>query len=56
MSTFLWILLATLYLVALVSLGASTLRNRHVVLFVLGIVFPLLWVVGALIAPAPRAT
>jgi hypothetical protein len=55
MSTFLWILLAMLYLTALVSLGVSTLRKGHTVMFVIGIVFPILWIVGAFLAPTPRA-
>jgi hypothetical protein len=55
MSTFLWILLAVLYLTALVSLGVSTLRKGHTVMFVIGIVFPILWIVGAFLAPTPRA-
>ncbi|HET9738277.1 MAG TPA: hypothetical protein VFP78_09160 [Solirubrobacteraceae bacterium] len=55
MSTFLWILLAVLYFTALVSLGVSTLRKGHTVMFVVGIVFPILWIVGALMAPTPRA-
>jgi hypothetical protein len=54
-STFLWILLAALYFTALVVLGTATLRRGHTALFVLGIVFPLLWIIGALMAPAPRA-
>jgi hypothetical protein len=54
-STFLWILFAAIYLAALISLGLMTLRNGHVVLFVIGIFFPLLWIVGALMAPTPRA-
>jgi hypothetical protein len=56
MSTFLWIVLATLYLVALTWLGVSTLRNGHTVLFVVGIFLPFLWIVCALIAPRPRAS
>ena len=56
MSTFLWITLVTVYLVALVSLGLATLRNGHVWLFGFGIIFPLLWIMGALMAPSPRAT
>jgi len=55
MSTFLWIVLATLYFVALVSLGVSTLRRGHTVLFIVGIFLPFFWIVGALMAPAPRA-
>ncbi len=55
MSTFLWILFAFIYLVALVSLGMATLRNGHGFLFAFGIFVPLLWIVGALMAPAPPA-
>ncbi len=55
MSTVLWFLLAVLYLVILVTLGVTTLRKGHVVLFVIGIFFPLLWLIGAVIGPTPRA-
>jgi hypothetical protein len=55
MSTFLWILVAAIYLAALISLGVMTLRKGHTVLFVVGIIFPLLWIIGALMAPTPRA-
>jgi len=55
MSTFLWILLGVLYLTALILLGVATLRKGHTVLFIVGIFFPLLWIVGALMAPTPRA-
>jgi hypothetical protein len=55
MSTFLWVLLAALYFVALISLGVMTLRRGHTVLFIIGIIFPILWIVGALMAPTPRA-
>jgi hypothetical protein len=55
MSTFVWILLATLYFVALVTLGVATLRKGHTALFVIGIIFPILWIIGALMAPTPRA-
>ncbi len=53
--TVLWFLLAVLYLVVLISLGLSTLRKGHVVLFVVGFFFPLLWIIGAVIGPTPRA-
>jgi hypothetical protein len=56
MSTFLWIMVATLYLVALFVLGLATLRKGHLWLFWIGILFPILWVVGALMGPAPRAS
>lgn len=56
MSTFLWMLLGVLYLVALIALGVTTLRRGHYFLFFLGIFFPLLWVLGAILAPTPRVT
>jgi hypothetical protein len=54
MSAVLWFLLAVVYLVVLITLGVTTLRKGHVLLFVVGIFFPILWVVGALIRPTPR--
>jgi hypothetical protein len=53
--TFLWIVLGVLYIVLLVWLGLATLRKGHTVLFVLGIFFPLLWIVGAVMAPTSAA-
>jgi hypothetical protein len=44
------------YFLALVSLGIATLRKGHTALFLVGIIFPLLWIVGAVMAPTPRAT
>jgi hypothetical protein len=44
-----------LYFAALISLGVATLRKGHTVLFVVGIIFPFLWIIGALMAPTPRA-
>ena len=55
MSTFVWFLFAALYLTALFVLGLSTLRKGHYVLFGVGIFFPLLWIIGAVIGPTPRA-
>jgi hypothetical protein len=55
MSTFLWVLLGALYLTALVIFGVATLRKGHTVLFLFGIFFPVLWVVGAVMGPTPRA-
>ena len=36
-------------------LGVATLRKGHYLLFFVGIFFPFLWIVGALIGPTPRA-
>ena len=55
MSTFLWIICAVLYMTALVVLGLATLRKGHTWLFVIGIIFPVLRIVGALIGPTTRA-
>ncbi len=55
MSTFVWILLAVLYFTALVVLGLATLRKGHTALFWFGILFPFLWIVGALMSPTPAA-
>jgi hypothetical protein len=53
--TFLWITLSVLYVACLISLGLTTLRRGHYLLFWVGLIFPILWIVGALIAPTPRA-
>ena len=55
MSTFVWVLFAALYLVLFVTLAMTTLRKGHKVLFWLGILFPLLWLIGAVMAPTPSA-
>jgi hypothetical protein len=55
MSELLWITLVILYFTALFVLGLSTLRKGHTALFWFGILFPFLWVIGALMAPTPAA-
>ena len=51
----LWILLGALYLTLFFLLGLATLRKGHHVLFFLGIILPILWVVGALLGPTQGA-
>jgi hypothetical protein len=51
--TVLWIALGVLYIVCLVTLGMATLRNGHGVLFFFGIFLPFLWIIGAMLKPAP---
>ena len=46
---------AILYLFLVFTLGMMTLRNGHGWLFWLGIFFPFLWIVGALMRPPERA-
>ena len=45
---------AILYLVLMVTLGVLTIRKGHWVLFLIGIIFPLLWLIGAILPPARR--
>jgi hypothetical protein len=54
-SFFAWMLLAVLYLALLFSLGLATLRRGHYVLVFVGIIFPVLWIIGALLGPTPSA-
>ena len=54
MSTFLWILLATLYITAVFTIALTTLRNGHTAMFWFGFIFPLLWIVGAFMEPTSK--
>jgi hypothetical protein len=47
---------ALLYLVLIVTLGVTTIRKGHWVMFILGIFFPLFWIIGALMPPTTQAT
>ena len=53
--TFVWFVLGVLYVTAFIMLGLATLRKGHVFLFIVGIFFPFLWILGALMGPTPRA-
>ena len=53
--TVLWILLAILYVACWVYFGLATFRQGHYWLFWIGFIFPLLWIIGAFIAPTERA-
>jgi len=55
MSTFLWLLLAVVYITCFIVLGLATFRKGHYFLFWVGIIFPILWIIGALMAPTPAA-
>jgi hypothetical protein len=44
--------LGILYLVLLVTLGILCLRKGHWVMFIVGLFFPLFWLIGAIIPPA----
>jgi hypothetical protein len=55
MSTFLWFLLAVAYVTLFITLALATLRKGHYLLFWVGIIFPVLWVFGALMGPTAGA-
>ena len=49
--TFLWILLGIVYIACWMYFGLATFRNGHYWMFWIGFFIPILWIVGALIAP-----
>jgi hypothetical protein len=55
MSTFVWLLLAVVYITLFVTLALTTLRKGHYLLFWVGIILPVLWIIGAIMAPTARA-
>lgn len=46
--------LGAIYLVLILTLGFLTIRKGHWILFLIGIIFPLLWLIGAVMPPAGR--
>jgi hypothetical protein len=53
--TGLWVGFAILYFILLVSLGVTSLRKGHWVMFIIGIAFPLFWLIGAMMPPKQEA-
>ena len=53
--TFLWILLAIVYVACWVYFGLATFRKGHYWMFWIGFFLPFLWIIGALIAPTENA-
>jgi hypothetical protein len=54
MSTFVWFILAVIYLMLFITLALTTLRKGHYLLFWVGIIFPVLWIIGAVMTPSAR--
>ncbi len=48
-------ILAVFYVILLIGLGFTTLRNGRLFLFILGIFIPLFWLFGALLPPTVAA-
>ena len=51
MSTALIVILAVSYFIFMVTLGVSSIRKGHWVMFLLGILLPIFWLIGALMPP-----
>jgi hypothetical protein len=47
----LWLGIGVVYFFLMVTLGLVSLRKGHWVMFILGIPFPLFWMIGALMQP-----
>ncbi len=47
--------LGVIWITLLLVLGFSTLANGHKALFWIGIIFPVLWIIGAFMAPTEKA-
>ena len=45
-----------LYIILLLTLGLMSIRKGHWVMFIIGIIFPLFWLIGALMAPRQEVT
>jgi hypothetical protein len=56
MDTGVWVGFGALYVVLMVTLGILSIRKGHWVMFILGIFFPLFWIIGALMPPTRDAT
>lgn len=46
---FLWIMLFTIYVVALFTVAMMTFRKGRIILGIVGIFFPFLWLIGAIL-------
>ena len=55
MNWLVWSGLVLLYLALVFTVCVMTFRKGHTVLGVLGIFFPILWLIGAIMAPTPNS-
>ena len=54
--TFLWILAGIVYIACWIYFGLATFRKGHYSMFWIGFILPILWIIGAFIAPTEHAT
>ena len=46
--------IGVIYLVLILTLGILTIRKGHWVMFLIGIIFPIFWIIGAIMPPVGR--
>ncbi len=46
-----YVLLGVIYLLLFIVLGLKTLRNRRWVLFAIGFIVPIAWIIGGVLPP-----
>ena len=46
-----FVLLGAIYVVLLITLGVMAIRKGHWVMFLIGILIPIFWIIGALMPP-----
>ena len=55
LETILLVILMAIYLTAIFTVAMVTFRNGHWILGILGIFFPFLWLIGAVLPPTAEA-
>jgi hypothetical protein len=46
--------IGAIYLVLILTLGILTIRKGHWVMFLIGIILPIFWIIGAIMPPVGR--
>ena len=55
LETLLLVILAVIYFACLFTVAGLTFRNGHWILGILGIFFPVFWLIGAVLPPTEKA-
>ncbi len=51
----LWVVLGVVWLILLITLGIMSIRRGHWIMFLIGLFFPVFWIIGALLPPRQRS-
>jgi len=55
LESFLLVFLGAIYLTCIFTVAAVTFRNGHWIMGILGIFFPIFWLIGAILPPTKEA-